>query len=687
MAVSETLNLVDASIADLKLALESRSLTSVELVSLYLHRIGKYDMRGPSLNSVCIINPNIFEEAQASDDYRASGRPPRALEGIPFTVKDSFKVEGMTVSAGSPAFEGLKASDDSAVVEALRAAGAIVLGRTNMPAMADGGAQRGLYGRAESPYNPIYSTTALASGSSNGCGTSTAASFAAFGLAGETVSSGRAPASNNALVGYSPSRAMIPIRGQWPLYPTCDVVVPHTRTMKDMFDVLNVIFADDEKSSHGCDFWMNQPFVKLPKASEIRPTNFHDLADPGALRGKVIAVPTCFLGRKDAVARSFCSDAVLSLFERALETLKKLGASIQETDFPLLEQYTKKDFPGQASNVPGMDPSWITTERCDMIALGWDDFLRQNQDKVFRSLTHADPEKIKPYVAPLDDPSAHSEAQNQVRYSDMYDVVRKRDKTLFTLPDCAKSLQALEMMRVEMLEGWMKDHGYDLIAFPTNGDVSLADADENLESMLHALQDGIKYSNGGRAMKHLGVPCVTVPMGIIPDKGMPVGITFACQGWRDADLLRYAFAYENHSKQRTNPPMAPPLRSDSVRLYGDRSIYNHSAEAKPILKIESTNWERDESATSEACRIYMCGTVEASCPEIGVQSVQAFVDGEPREGVAIDGCKWSFETCATRPKKEERYPPQAAVPMQQFLVTIVARGVNGRSAAEFCLIP
>src|SRR5262245_48515899 len=101
MASTETLNLVEASIGDLKQALDTRALTSVELVSLYLHRIAKYDCSGPSLNSVCILNPNVFEEAQLSDDYRASGRPPRPLEGIPFTVKDSFKVKGMTVAAGS----------------------------------------------------------------------------------------------------------------------------------------------------------------------------------------------------------------------------------------------------------------------------------------------------------------------------------------------------------------------------------------------------------------------------------------------------------------------------------------------------------------------------------------------------------------------------------------------------------
>lgn len=137
----QILNPVDASIKDLLHAMDTRAITSIQLVSLYLHRIRYYDCRGPSLNSVCVLNPKAFEEAQQSDDDRASGHPPRPLEGIPFTVKDSFMVKYMTVAAGSPAFADLVASKDAAIVSLLLKAGAVILGKTNMPAMADGGAQ------------------------------------------------------------------------------------------------------------------------------------------------------------------------------------------------------------------------------------------------------------------------------------------------------------------------------------------------------------------------------------------------------------------------------------------------------------------------------------------------------------------------------------------------------------------
>lgn len=199
-------SLVEASIADIQDALSSGTITSVELVFQYLRRISKYDCRGPALNSIPILNANVFDEAAASDDRRASGQPVGLLEGIPYTVKDSFKVKGMTVASGSPAFKELVANDDAVTVSKIRSEGGVLLGRTNMPPMAFGGMQRGIYGRAESPYNSEYLAAAFSSGSSNGSAVSTAASFAAFGMGEETVSSGRSPASNNAVVAYTPSR-------------------------------------------------------------------------------------------------------------------------------------------------------------------------------------------------------------------------------------------------------------------------------------------------------------------------------------------------------------------------------------------------------------------------------------------------------------------------------------------------
>lgn len=134
------------------------------------------------LTAVPVLNPLMFAEARASDERRARGEALSPLDGIPYTAKNSYQVKGLTVASGSPAFADLVAGEDAFTIAQLRKAGAVLIGLTNMPPMANGGMQRGVYGRAESPYNADFLTAAFGSGSSNGSGTATAANFAAFGL-------------------------------------------------------------------------------------------------------------------------------------------------------------------------------------------------------------------------------------------------------------------------------------------------------------------------------------------------------------------------------------------------------------------------------------------------------------------------------------------------------------------------
>ncbi|WZH48461.1 amidase signature domain-containing protein [Fusarium acuminatum] len=679
-----TMRLLEASISDLKRLLDDRIVTSVELVALYLHRIGKYDCRGPRLNSICLINPDVFAEAKASDDYRASGKETRPLEGIPFTVKDSYKVKGMTVAAASPAFANLEATSDAAIVELLRKAGAVVLGKTNMPPMADGGCQRGLYGRSESPYNQKYMCTAYASGSSYGCGVSTASSLAAFGFAGESVTSGRSPASNNALIGYAPSRSMISPRGLWPLYPTCDQVVPHTRTMMDLFHVLNVIVADDDDAGDA-DFWRSQKFLTLPKASEVRPVDYFALANPDALRHKRVAVPRCFIGIEGTKPQNACSPGVRALWDKAREDLEKLGATVIETDFPLFEKYTKQDFPGQSINVPNLSTAWAARERCEMIALSWDDFLRSNRDKDIPNFTCVDIDKIHPHIAPMDDPSQHTESQNQVRYEDMVAAVKSRgDSSLTDLPECGDALQALETTRKKDLEDWMTQNDYDAVVFPTNGDIALADSDENYESMVSALRDGVKYANGGRSLKHLGVPCITVPMGNLADEKMPVGLTFSGKAYDDSKLLSYAFAYETASKRRVTPPLVPLLPSDEIAIPTFKP--QPSTMMTPTLNIASTSVVSENTPDLDVRKVELKGTCFLSNSTEASISLEVYANGEPTQPVSWVGSNWEWTARLTRPKSNDKYPPLAKVPKDQFLIVLIAKSDNGCSSGSFILV-
>jgi len=558
----------EATIAQLAAALAAGETTAVELLDAHLARIAAYD--GPDsetkLNAVVVLNPDARAESEASDARRAAGRARGPLDGIPYTAKDSYFVRGLTAASGSPAFADLVAQSDAFTIERLREAGAICLGRTNMPPMANGGMQRGLYGRAESPYNADYLASAFASGSSNGSGTATAASFGVFGLGEETWSSGRAPASCNGLCAYTPSRGVISVRGNWPLVPTMDVVVPHTRSMADLLAVLDVVVADDPETRG--DFWRAQPWVPLPAASEVRPESYAALAADASLVGKRIGIPRLFLGTDPLAGtgpkgvggptgeRIEPRPSVLALWEAARADLEAAGAIVVETDFPLVSNY-EGDRPGAPTiSTRGLvSPEFLHREIVDLSAWAWDDFLRANGHP---GLADVDGAAIFP----------HPEGSLPDRYTGFDDDIAEYPAhvrahpiaSFVEIPHLAEGLRGLEETRRRDLEEWMDAEGLDAVVFPTQSDIAPADADVNPASADIAWRNGVWVSTGNLAIRHCGVPTVTVPMGTLDDIGMPVGLTFAGRAYDDTALLQLAAAFEAAGVRRTVPPRTPPLR-------------------------------------------------------------------------------------------------------------------------------
>lgn len=571
----EPYDVVEATIPRLREDLERGRVTSEELVRGYLARIAAYDHAGIALNSVVVMNPRALEEARASDARRARGRTLGPLDGIPYTAKDSYQVRGLTVAAGSPAFEHLVAQRDSFTVQRLRENGAVLIGLTNMPPMANGGMQRGVHGRAESPYNGDYLTSAFASGSSNGSGTATAASFAAFGLAEETWSSGRAPASNNALCAYTPSWGVISIRGNWPLVPTMDVVVPHTRTMTDMLELLEVIVADDAEPRG--DFWRSQPWIDVPAASRVRPASFADLGCGGpeqartVLEGLRIGAPRLYTGEDPEAGTAqhpgiggptgrpvATRPSVLRLWERARADLEGAGALVRGTDLPVVTNY-EGDRPGAPTiRTRGLvSPEYLDREILDLSAWAWQDFLRANGDPRLDDLAQVDGARIFPHE-PGTLPDRYDGFDDDI--AAYPEFVRRTGTTSLTeIPHLAEGLEGLERTRRVDFEDWLDRLGLDAIAFPAVADVAPADSDVNPESADVAWRNGVWVANGNLVWRHLGIPTVTVPMGTMPDTGMPVGLTFAGRAYDDARLLRIAAAFEATGNRRQEPPRTPRL--------------------------------------------------------------------------------------------------------------------------------
>jgi amidase len=575
--VNGVFDVVEKSIAELRAALESGETTSVELLEAYLARIAAYD--GPDtatkLNSVVVPNPDAMADARASDERRAAGALLGPLDGIPYTAKDSYLAKGLTAAAGSPAFANLIAQRDAFTIERLRAGGAVFIGLTNMPPMANGGMQRGVYGRAESPYNADWLTSAFGSGSSNGCGTATAASFSAFGLAEETWSSGRAPASNNGLCAYTPSRGVISVRGNWPLVPTQDVVVPHARSMTDLLEVLDVVVSDDAETRG--DFWRVQPWVSIPKASEVRPESYPALAPASAeaardtLRGKRFGIPRMYInadpeagtaenpgiggptGRKIETRES-----VLELWRAARADLEAAGAEVVEVDFPVVSNY-EGDRPGAPTIATRglVSPEFLHSEIVTLSAWGLDDFLAANGDPALHRLTDVDGSRIFPQPEGAL-PDRYDGFDDDI--NTYPDLLREHPIAAMTdIPYLEGGLRGLEETRRIDLEEWMTKLGLDAVVFPTLADVGPADMDVNPASADLGWRNGVWVANGNIAVRHLGIPTVTVTMGTMSDIGMPAGLTFAGRAYDDTALLTLAAAFEATGHRRTEPHRTPRL--------------------------------------------------------------------------------------------------------------------------------
>lgn len=678
--MTQGLSIVEASVDELQTALSTGQINSVQLIAKHLIRVARYDRRGPRLNSLVVYNTDVFEHAQASDDFRAHDGAIRSpLEGLPGTLKDSYMMAGLTVASGSPAFQNLTAHKVAFTVGKLREGGAVLLGKTNMPPMANGGMQRGVYGRAESPYSKGYLTAAYASGSSNGAGSSTAASFAVFAMAEETVSSGRSPASNNGLAAYTPSRGVLSIRGNWPLFPSADVPVPYARTIEDLVSLLDVIVQDDADTT--ADFWRGQPWVELPAASSVRHSSYKDLLQAGALAGKRVGVPKMYIGERDDAAQpTWISPEVRSLWDNARATLESLGAIVEEVGFPLITTF---ETPGVAAwntsyPLPGSINDTTLTTPFAVWAYGWDDFLRMvnDTDSGITSLSDADPTLIFPQL-PNTLPDRYGGRFGNRTSSNIgivSTIATRNNTSIFDVPGLEVHLKALEARRVKYLEEWLDTSHLDALEFPSVGDVGPEDAETNETSAELAWRNGVFFSHGNYALRRFGVPTVSTNMGLISGKQMPVDLTFAGKAYDDNALLSYAYAFEQAHGKRVAPPLTPELPTDIIEPRDGCSTIG----TQPPKLLEIT--------VNKLCGdvVELSGSID-SATSGAIESLEIFVDGVPvAPTLAADGT-WSVlakivpydDPIGDVPIRVVNVPDQSLA-----MVIVLATAGNGRSDAK-----
>lgn len=260
------MHLLEASIEVIQDLQADGTVTAVDLVQFYLDRIAQHDDK---LNSIQTINTRALSVAQALDRERAKSGPRTLLHGIPVLVKDNYETVGMATNNGSALFEGFAPERDAHLVERLKAAGAIILGKTTMHEFAFGITTVGsAFGATRNPYN----TDRNPGGSSGGTGAAVAANFAVAGMGSDTCGSIRIPAAHNNLVGLRGTQGLSSRRGIVPLSSTQDIGGPLAKSVRDLAIILELTVGYDSEDSQtaesvGGDFRYAD---KLAERSDIR---------------------------------------------------------------------------------------------------------------------------------------------------------------------------------------------------------------------------------------------------------------------------------------------------------------------------------------------------------------------------------------------------------------------------------
>ena len=310
---SRSIEVTEASISELQAALASGKVTSRQLVASYLARIAAYDQQGPALNSIVTLNPAALAQADALDKERTAKGPRSPLHGIPVLVKDNFDTSDMPTSGGALALATLQPARDAFQVARLRAAGAIILGKTTMHELAAGTITiSSLTGQTRNPYDPTRSP----GGSSGGTGAAIAASFAAVGMGSDTCGSIRVPSAYQNLFGLRATRGLGSRTGVIPLSDTQDVAGPLARSVADLAIVLDATVGEDKADA-----------VTLG-ADAHKPKSYLDSLTPDALKGARIGVVRAMFAANPENAEA------KPVYEAAIAQLKAAGAEVMEVELP-----------------------------------------------------------------------------------------------------------------------------------------------------------------------------------------------------------------------------------------------------------------------------------------------------------------------------------------------------------------
>jgi amidase len=309
-------DVMEKSIEELQRAMEAREVTARQLVDIYLARIDVYDKQGPALNAIVTVNPRAREAADALDAERASRGARGPLHGIPVLVKDNYETIEMPTSAGSIALATFHPARDAFMVQRLKTAGAIIIGKTNMHELAAGIVTVGSrFGQTRNPYDLDRNP----GGSSGGTGAAVAANFAAGGMGSDTCGSIRNPASHNNLVGLRGTQGLSSRMGIVPLSSTQDIGGPLAKSIADLAILLDATVGPDPADP-----------PTSASAGQI-PASYRAGLRANALSGARIGVVRSLFGTAPE------DQEVSTIVQKALDALKPAGAETIDAVIPGLD--------------------------------------------------------------------------------------------------------------------------------------------------------------------------------------------------------------------------------------------------------------------------------------------------------------------------------------------------------------
>ncbi len=496
--------LEETTLADLQAGMTAGRVTAHSITQQYLDRIHALDRTGPTLRSVIEINPDALSIAAALDRERKAGKVRGPLHGIPILVKDNIgTADRMTTTAGSYALAGSIPPEDATIAAKLRAAGAILLGKTNLSEWANfrsthsssGWSGRG--GQAKNPYildrNPC--------GSSSGSGAAVSANFSALAVGTETDGSIVCPSAANGIVGIKPTIGLVSRAGIVPIAHSQDTAGPMTRTVRDAAILLSVLAGVDPRD----------PATSSSSArGQIDYTTF---LDANGLRGARIGV---------ARAKFFgYSDVTDKLINDAIDAMKAQGAII-------------------------VDPANIET-------------AGKFDDSEFDVLLYEFKADLNSYLASLGPKAPVKSLQDIIVYNEMHKdqempffgqeiMIQAQAKGPLTEKKYLDQLASnLKMSRMDGIDATMDKYKLDAIVAPTGSPAWATD-----------LINGDHFTGASSTPAAVaGYPNINVPAGF--SHGLPVGISFFGRAFSEPTLIKLAYSFEQSTKHRRAPQFIPTL--------------------------------------------------------------------------------------------------------------------------------